>query len=369
MAGLATEMGREDLADEWGEEAAQIAGDDADLLTGYRALLARVGMTWAADLRQVAMSRALIVKQRFYSDKALAAMAAAVAEEDVGQAWKLSRSIRDGSERMRAVAAVAGRLARLSPQELGPLQEAMSLPVELRAGDEAAVELVRSELPAGPAAHEELLATAIEGLAPLAPGAAGTLIADLATPASRAKALVDVASVLDPAGAALWEQAWAAAQAAPDATAALALAAAAIARHWLETGDARAGEALARALEALRGEPSRVERIDASVLVATALAPFRAEQAQTLLDEAERLAAELGPGRAQGQALSRIAAAQMALDAGRGCRLLAALRRTGRDSFLDGVARIVPEAARLGGTTLIAKLAASLDEAQRFFAG
>ncbi|MCL7454779.1 MAG: tetratricopeptide repeat protein, partial [Anaerolineae bacterium] len=378
MAELLEEMGQIDLAGQWAEEARQIAGEDADLLTGYRALLAQMGTAWAADLRRVATSRVLIQKRRYYSDKALAEMAAALAERDLAEAWAVTRTIGDASQRLRAAAVVAGHLAQLATAEFQQAVSSLGLPAGLSPGDDAAVWLVRdalvSQLDSGSGVragdHDYLLSAAVEVLAPLAPGAALALSSDLTSLAFRAKALVDAAIGATSRGLPadlMWEQAWAATQTAPEATAALALATAQIASHWHGSGDARASEAWTRALDALRAEPSRLERIDASVLVATLMAPSRPDEAQSLLDEARRLVGDLEVGRAQGQALSRIAGAQMELDVERACRLLANLRRAGRDSFLDGLAHIIPEAVRLGGTRLIAQLATSLEEAQDFF--
>jgi hypothetical protein len=350
-------------------------------LTSYRALLAQMGTTWAAELRQIASARAFMQKRRYYSDKAVAEMALALAERDLEGAWELARSIQDASQRMRAVAAVAGQLARLEPAAFRGAVRIWPQLGELGAqsGDRAAARLVRDELSsllqgetsAGPVDRDYLLSAAIQQLAPLAPAAAEELSSDLESPAFIAKALVDVASGTAELGLpadSAWERAWAAAQATADASATLGLAVAHIACRWYAAGDARAGAALARALDALRGESSRLERIDATIEIASALAPFQPDQAQTLLDEARRLAGDLEAGPAQGQALSRIVGAQMELDPGLACRLLADLRRMGRDSFLDGAARLVPGAARLGGTALVERIAGALSEGMSFFA-
>ena len=296
-------------------------------------------------------------------------MAIALAERDLTGAWELARSIQDVSQRMRAVAAVAGHLTQSEPAQLQLLGE-LGIPP----GEGAAAGLVRHELASlrerGMAEWDYPLAAAIEVLAPLAPAAAGELSDDLTSSAFVVKALVDVAGGTEAQGLPahpVWEKAWVAARAVGQTGATLALAIGQIARHGFAAGDTRAAEMLARALDAVRGEQSRLERIDATLEIASALVTLWPAQAQALMDEALRVAGDLGVGGTQGPALSRIVGVQMKLDPGRACRLLADLRRLGRDSFLDGVARIVPGAADLGGTALIEQMARSLEDAQGFF--
>ena len=54
------------LAQQLAGEARQIAGEDADLLASYRALLAQMGTTWAAELREIAGARAMIAEATLF---------------------------------------------------------------------------------------------------------------------------------------------------------------------------------------------------------------------------------------------------------------------------------------------------------------
>jgi hypothetical protein len=142
-----------------------------------------------------------------------------------------------------------------------------------------------------------------------------------------------------------------------------------IAAAWTAAGDARPAAAFARALEAARAQPPDVESLDALTQIAAALAPSSPGQAKEILNAAQAAAWRLEGVRARGRALSRIAGAWMALDAARAVALLADLRRLGRANFLDGVAQIAPGTARLGGTALVGRVLAALEEGERFFRG
>jgi len=353
-AALWQDAGDTERATVLAKRAAEIAGDDVDLLAGYRALLAEKGGEWAANLRTIAMSRALIRKQRYYSDKALSEMAQSLAAGDLEGALILLGEIQDGSQRVRALAAIAGHSA-------GQDSDAAKGYVE---------EILDTAQAASEDMRDYLLAGAVEILAPLHPLSAEYLSTSIATTSFKSTALVSAAVGREAQGmeaGEAWDHAWQIVQAAQQKTATLALAIAQISRHWHETGDHRAVRGFDLALEMVWSESDRVERIDAAVRIAAMLSPFDPDQAYAALKKAKKQADTFAEVRAQGQALSRIAGVMMDIDPGSACRLLANLRRLGRDSFLDGVACIIRGAARLGGTALAWQIYQALEEVEEFF--
>jgi tetratricopeptide (TPR) repeat protein len=353
-AALWQEAGDSEKAAALTGKARTTAGKDADLLAGYRALLARVGRQWAASLREVAMSRAIISKQRYYSDKAVSQMAQSLAADDPEEALVLAHTIQDGSQRACALASVAGHLAVTDADAAGGWIRKI---IDIASG------LAEDSI-------DYVLASSAEILAPLYPPGAEQISEAIADLSFKTATLVDAAAGRAEQGmdsAAAWDRVWSTAQSTSEGGATLAMAVARIGQHWAEAGDARAADAFALAQEAVQVEPSPVERIDAMIQIAMRLGPSRPDEACALLEEARTQAGAMRGARARGQALSRIAGAYMDLDPERAWRLLAELRGLGRDSFLDGVARIVPGAARLGGTELVSQVFAALEDGRSFF--
>jgi hypothetical protein len=353
-AALWQDAGDGEQADALARRAAEIAGDDVDLLTGYRALLAEKGGEWAANLRTVATSRAGIRKQRYYSDKALSEMAQSLAARDLEGALVLLEEIQDGSQRARALAAIVGHSARRAPDAAKGYAEKILDTAQATPED----------------SRDYLLASAVEILAPLHPSSAEYLSASIAAPSFKSTALADTAAGHQAQGmeaSEVWEQAWQTVQTAEEATATLALAIAQIGRHWHETGDHRAIQAFDLALETVWSEPDRVERIDAAVRIAALLSSLDQKRAYDVLEKAKGQADAFTGARSRGQAMSRIVGVMMDIDPASACHLLADLRRLGLPSFLDGVGRSASSALRLGGTELVWQIFGGLEEARRFF--
>lgn len=334
-------------------QAMELIGTMDDESKAFALERAAPAMARAGKL-DLAMAAAEAIQDDFWRRYALGQMAQTLAAEDPDGALVLLDEIRDASQRVRTLAAVAGHLAA---QDCDAVEGYV----------EEILDIVQS---ASEDARDYLLAGAVEVLAPLHPPGAEHLSASIATASFKATALVSAAAGrmergLDAGDA--WDQAWQVAQSAQEKTATLALAIARIGRHWHATGDARMADAVGLALHMVWSVPDRVERIDAAVQIAVMLGSFGPDQALVTLDEARRLAGTFAEARAQGQALSRIAGAMMDINPAGACRLLANLCRLGRDSFLGGVACIIPGAARLGGSALVWQIYQALEEAEEFF--
>jgi hypothetical protein len=347
-------VGDEARAKALAEAALRLAGDEADFPTRYVTWLAERGRQAVTELREIAAVRGMIQKRRFYSAGALAQMAQSLAATDPAGAEVLAGNIQDPYQAARAYAAIAGRLAQTQGERAEALLQmvedrAMALPVDQR---------------------DVVLAGAVEILTPLDKHSAqrlSTLITDVGRRALALSSLAANQPAQDQAAEPLWAEVWQMAQQAAAPGAALALALAHLGQHWADISEARAAQAFDQALGAARGEPSPAERVDALTQVALALSRSATEQARQILTAAEEAARRLDGPRAQGRALSRLAAVWLDLDAAQAGRLLADLRRLGRENFLDGVAQIAPGVARLGGTALIGQLFEALEAAEAFF--
>lgn len=342
-AGLYRDLGDLPAAERLAARAAEVALEEADLMTNYSEWLAARGRTEVTSLREIAGMRGGFMKRRSYSDKALAQMVQSLASSDLEGAAELAQSIDDPFQRAVAEAALAGHAARAGQTGEAHLQQIL-------------------EADGGALPSDEVLVVSAETVAPLHPPFARRLAEAVRAPQARVAALA-AAAIHDPS---LWSVVE---QAAPAAGGGALVGSSflALAAHRAAENGSDLLPLLERARAAIESDPSAVARLEGQVALARAHHDLGAEGAAAILAAAEEAAAALSAGRARGRVLARIAAAWGAVEPAQALRLLAAVRHEYRDSLLDAVAELVPRIADLGGGSLLAEVAAALEAGWDFF--
>ncbi len=257
------------------KKAVELAADERDFPTSYRAWLAAQGRDVVLELRDIAAARGMIQKRRFYSDRVLAQMAVSLAADDADDALVLVDNIQDPYQRVRALAAIIGHTdvnnvdadARLFSQLDRTLAE---LPDEQK-------DIARF--------------AAVELLVERADAKTQPLIDQIADPGRRTLAMVLIAQHSRTAAA--WEAAWSAAETSAGDNASLALALARLAEHWYELEDVRAVAAIDRAQMLALAAESASARADALIMIAQVLVVNDQAHATKILGEAEQLAEDI----------------------------------------------------------------------------
>jgi hypothetical protein len=355
IATLGRGLDQEEFALDLEKQAEQVARSDPGLLEGYQNWLAQTGREHALSLKQVASSRSMIMKGRYFSDQALANLAIALAREDVDDAYVLAEEIQDDLQHARAMAGIAAQ---------APDSQRPSLIDRVFQFNR-----VLNEQQKGFLIKEAALAAA-----PLNRETALQLASRIEVLELRALALVEIAESFDSGqdeAAPVWEEA---AQAARQALAqdqtdisSLAYALAMLGKYFASRDQHQAESFWQPALEAARAEKSLALKVSALSALADSLSKTNPERAMAVLEEASRQAQKLEGLRDYSRARGEINALRFSLDEKNALAEQASLRSLGRVNFLDALVKLIPAAVERYGVEMAWRLYLELSEATDFF--